>query len=183
MQKKSKHQNTIEAEIRSFISPKKYKELIIFFKEKGIHKGEHKQETTYFDSKEDLRIQKTDSYSKIWLKHGNMHDDAREEIEIKIKKEDFEKAHNLFLSIGLKTQIKWLRIRNTFLWKDIKVTLDYTKGYGHIIELEKMTNIINKEKTINYLKSEFTKLNIQITPKEVFDEKFEYYKKNWKKLI
>ena len=118
-----------------------------------------------------------------WLKKGKLHDEAREEIEIKFNREDFEKIEKLFLSCGLNIQIKWFRKRNQFNWNGIKVCLDYTKGYGYILELEKLSFKENKEKDLELLKQKLKELNIKITSKEEFNKKFEYYKNNWKNLV
>ena len=117
------------------------------------------------------------------MKKGQLHDDAREEIEIKTNKEDFEKAKEIFNSIGLNTEIKWLRDRKQFNWNEIKVCLDYTKGYGYIIELEQMSSEENKEKTLEELKQKLNELNIPLTSKEIFKEKYDSYKENWRDLI
>ena len=50
----------IECEIRSFISEKEYKKLIARFKKEAEFLGADEQVTYYFDSKEDLRIQKNE---------------------------------------------------------------------------------------------------------------------------
>ena len=172
-----------EVEVRSFISKEKYLELIDFFNKNSNFLNETNQETHYFDSIKDLRIQKNDNYSKIWLKSGKMHDEKRKEIEIRLKKEDFAKAQELFFEIGLNIKIKWFRKRREYLWNEFNVCIDYTKGYGYIIEIEKLC----KEKDKNYyeelIKSKFKELNINITSKAEFNEKFHYYEKNWKTLI
>jgi predicted adenylyl cyclase CyaB len=173
----------IEVEIRSFISKEKYSELLKYFKENSKFINEDYQETFYFDSKQDLRIQRNNFFSKIWLKKGNLHDEKREEIEIKFPKEDFEKLEKLFLSLGYNIEIKWFRTRNTFKYEEISVMLDYTKGYGYIIELEKLSSKENQEQALSLLKEKLNKLNIKLTPKEEFDKKFNYYKENWKNLI
>ncbi|MDD5650361.1 MAG: hypothetical protein PHF86_08100 [Candidatus Nanoarchaeia archaeon] len=173
----------IEVEIRSFISKEKYEELLKFFHKEGKFVSEDYQETYYFDCEEDLRIQKNNFYSKIWLKKGKIHEDQREEIEIKFDKNEFEKLEKLFLTLGYNTQIKWFRTRHTFKWENIDVMIDYTKGYGYIIELEKISNEEEKDKTLNLLKEQMKKLNIEITPKDEFDKKFKHYKENWKELI
>jgi len=90
----------IEVEIRAFIDKEKYEELLAFFKENAELIEDDEQETHYFDSKEDVRIQKSTSYSKIWMKKGELHDDAREEIEIKMPKEEFPKLEEIFRSLG-----------------------------------------------------------------------------------
>lgn len=173
----------IEVEIRSFISEEKYKELLRFFMENAEHVKEDFQETHYFDCEQDLRIQKNNAGSKIWLKKGEIHDDAREEIEVFTKDESFENLGKLFNALGHEVEIKWLRQRNQFNWAGIKVCLDYTKGYGYIIELEKITSEEEKEKVLEELKQKLNALNIPLTPKEEFKMKYDYYKENWRELI
>ncbi len=175
--------NNIEVEIRSFISSEKYEELIEFFKENAEFINDDYQETYYFDAEQDLRIQRNNNYSKIWLKKGKLHDEQREEIEIKFNKEDFEMLERLFLSLGYEVSIKWFRKRMVFDWEGISVMLDHTKGYGYIIELEKMSSEQEKEKVLQSLKAALQRLNISLTSKEEFDERFAYYKENWKGLV
>ncbi|MEK6953078.1 MAG: CYTH domain-containing protein [Nanoarchaeota archaeon] len=173
----------VEVEIRSLISEEQYKNLLIFFKKNSKFIKEDYQETFYFDCKEDLRIQKNNFYSKIWLKKGKIHDDQREEIEIRFDRSEFEKLEKLFLALGLNVEVKWFRKRFEFNWNDILVCLDFTKGYGYIIELEKICSEEEKDKELQNLKEKIALLNIDMTPKEEFNKKFEYYKKNWKKLV
>lgn len=175
--------NNIEAEVRSFISKEQYEELLVFFKQNAKFLKEDYQETFYFDCEQDLRIQRNNFFSKIWMKKGKIHDDSREEIEIRFDKDCFEKLEKLFLSLGFGVRVKWFRKRFEFQWKDIVVCLDFTKGYGHIIELEKMTSETNKEKECEYLKHVLISLKVEITPKEEFDKKFVYYQNNWESLI
>ena len=130
----------IEVEIRSFLNKEKFNELLEFFKQEGKYLGEDYQETYYFDCEEDLRIQKNKNYSKIWLKKGKLHDDHREEIEVKFDTNYFDTLEKLFLGLGHNIEIKWFRTRHTFDWENLSVMLDYTKGYGYILELEKMSN-------------------------------------------
>ena len=174
--------NNIEVEIRSFLSKEQYEHFLDYFKKNGTFVKEDYQETYYFDGEQDLRIQKNNFYAKIWLKSGKIHDEQREETEIKFDKEDFFKAEKLFLNLGYKTQIKWFRTRNIFEWQDITVTIDYSKGYGYIIELEKMSDEENKDKDLEYLKNKMAELEIIQTPKEEFDTKYNYYKEHWEEL-
>lgn len=172
----------IEVEIRSFISKEKYEKLLKFFKKKGELIKEDSQESFYFDCDQDLRIQKNDFYSKVWMKKGNLHDKYREEIEIKFDKKDFGELEKLFLSLGFNVDIKWFRKRYEFKWEDVTVCLDYTKGYGYIIELEKMSSVENQKEKFEKLKQKLESLNIKITPKKEFKERFDNYKKNWIEL-
>jgi len=177
-----KNSKNIEVEIRSFISENTHKELLSYFKKEGSHLGEDIQETYYFDCDQDLRIQKNESYAKIWVKKGKLHDEHREEIELRVEKEQFETLERLFLSLGYEVEIKWFRTRNTFEWEDIHVMLDYTKGYGYIIELEKMSSEEGKDNALQYLKDKLYDLAIPLTPKEEFNKKYQYYKENWRNL-
>ncbi len=173
----------IEAEVRSFLSKEEYEKLLDFFKENAEFQKEDFQETVYFDSKKDLRIQKSDHFSKIWLKEGRMHDDCREELEIGIKKDDFWKVEKLFLSLGYKARIRWKRKRVQFKWRDINVCLDFTKGFGYLIELEKMVSENEKEGEHKRLQKTLSELGIKATSKEELERRFNYYKENWEKLI
>ncbi|MFZ3077642.1 MAG: CYTH domain-containing protein [Candidatus Aenigmatarchaeota archaeon] len=173
----------IEVEIRSFITKEKYLELIERLKNEGEFLGEDFQETHYFDAKEDLRIQRNDSFSKIWMKKGKIHDEQREEIEIKFARDDFEKLERIFLAAGLSVSVKWFRTRHSFKWQGIDVAVDFTKGYGFILELEKMSDEAGKEKTLELLKRKMEILGVPLTPKEEFEKKFLHYKDNWKRLV
>ncbi len=173
----------IEVEVRSFISKEQYKELILYFTTHGTFLSEDEQVTYYFDCTEDLRIQKNKFYAKVWMKKGKLHDDSREEIEIKVPVDNFEKLEKLFLSLGYAISIKWFRMRHSFKWQDIDVAVDYTKGYGYILELEQMAGEQDKEKVLAYLKDKLAKLGIMPTSKEEFDEKYKYYKENWEELV
>jgi len=174
---------SIEVEIRSFISKEKFDDLLNFFKKNTSLVKEDYQETFYFDCDQDLRIQRNNFFSKICLKKGNIHDDYREEIEIRFDRDEFEKLEKLFLSLGYNVEIKWFRKRFEFKWDDIKVCLDYTKGYGYIIELEKICSENKKESELEKLKQKLKSLGVEITPKEEFNKKFFYYKKNWRSLV
>ncbi|MEX0931161.1 MAG: CYTH domain-containing protein [Candidatus Paceibacterota bacterium] len=173
----------IETEIRSFISKEKFDELLDYFTKNTSLEKEDYQETFYFDCDEDLRIQRNNFFSKIWMKKGKIHDDHREEIEIKFDKNEFENLEKLFLSLGYTIEIKWFRKRFEFKWNDTTVCLDFTRGYGYIIELEKMCTEDTKVKEFENLKQKLISLNVDITPKEEFNKKFLYYKENWRSLV
>jgi len=126
----------IEVEIRSFISEEKFNELLAFFGKNGKKVSEDTQETHYFDSKEDLRIQKNNFYSKIWMKKGKLHDDQREEIELKVGKDDFEKLGTIFEAAGLKV-IDVVLESNTALIANPVAAADPVKAHamGQILTL------------------------------------------------
>ncbi len=107
----------IEVEIRSFVSKEKYDFLLDFFKKNSELINEDEQETHYFNCKEDLRIQSNNHFCKVWLKKGELHDNHREEIEVKLPKEDFSNLQKLFSALGYSIEIKWFRKRHTFSWE------------------------------------------------------------------
>ena len=169
-----------EVEVRSFISNSQYKNLIKRLKKIAKFKGEINEETIYCGS-ERLRVRRNDKSSYLILKSGKIHQNFRREIEIKFQIEDFEKMKELFERIGFPIKAVWLRKRKIYQWEGIKVLLDDTKGYGKIIELEKMAKENEKEKVFSELKKKLKELGIKkITSKEVFDKKFKNYLKNWK---
>ena len=170
-------------EVRSFISEKAYHKLLAFFTEQAQLVKHDEQESHYYDCPQDLRIQQNQFYAKIWLKKGILHDPAREEIEVQVPKEDFPKLQQLFAAMGYNVNIKWFRTRDQFQWDDITVTVDYTKGYGHILELEKMASPQTKEETLHHLREKLAELQIPETPKLIFDQKFQWYKENWQSVV
>jgi len=112
-----------------------------------------------------------------------LHDDFREEMEIKFDRDDFEKLEKIFRLLGFKIKIKWFRKRHRFEWDGIKACVDHTKGYGHIIELEILCREEDKEGTLNILKQKLAELNIPLTPKEEFEKRFKHYEENWEELV
>lgn len=173
----------IEVEVRSFVSEDKFNKLRAFFEKNAEFLGEDEQETVYFNCKGDVRLQRSNSYSKIWMKEGRMHDEAREETEVKLDREDFEKAIKVFAAMGFEVTVKWLRKRRSYVWGNIAVTLDDNKGYGLILELEKLSSDEEKEAARNHLNERMRELGVEITPRDVFEEKFDHYTKNWRDLL
>ena len=76
-----------------------------------------------------------------------------------------------------------MRKRFQFDWNGVDVSLDYTKGYGYIIELELLSTEEDKNSNLEILRKKFAELEIAITPKDEFTQKYEFYKQNWKTLI
>ena len=182
MPEDSKGRENTEVEIRSFIDGDAYGTLLDFFMKNSDFLGREHQETFYFDCEDDLRIQKNDRFAKLWLKKGEIHDDAREEIEVKAPIDQFEEMERLLDALGHNVEIKWFRDRHRFSWNGIKVCIDNTVGYGRIIELEMMASEDSKEEALEHLKERMEELDIPITPKSVFRERFLHYKENWEEL-
>tara|TARA_Y100000310_G_C20632880_1_gene789580 strand:- start:118 stop:660 length:543 start_codon:yes stop_codon:yes gene_type:complete len=177
------NQKTIEVEIKSFISKEQYDSLLQYFHSNSRFLNTQNQDTYYFKGDDDLRIKKDEKNATIVLKKGIVHDEKREELEVTVPLCDFEKLEMLFLAMGHEVEIKWQRQRHNFEWSGITVSVDHTVGYGYIIELEKMANAKNKDEVLLFLKQKLQELNVQLTPREVFEIRFLDYKENWKELI
>jgi predicted adenylyl cyclase CyaB len=174
---------SVETEIRAFISPEEYSHLSGYFADEGLFIKEDNQTTYYLNSSQDLRVQQNDFFSKIWLKKGNMHQESREEIEVIFLREDFLKIESMFKNMGYEILIKWFRKRKEYKWNEINVFLDYTKGYGHVIELEIVSPPGKEEENLTLLREKFKFLGISENSEEEFNKKYNHYKANWKKLV
>ena len=172
-----------EVEARSFISEKQYKKLLQYFKEKGKLISADSDETVYFKAQKDLRIRKDSKFSYLILKEGKIHDKFRKEIEIKLAKEEFKKLEELIVSLGLKVVVRWYRRKRVYKWRGAEASLWITRGYGYLVELEKMSDEKGKIKAHQRLTNLLKSLEIKITPKKEFDKRFNYYKNNWRKII
>ena len=173
----------VEVELRSFVTDDEYDRLLGFFSFNAKDLGEDEQVTFYFDAPQDVRIQLNSQYAKLWLKGGKIHDERREEIEVRFARGDFEKMEKLFAALGYGVKIKWFRKRHSFDWNGIAVALDDTKGYGKILELESLVAPEESQAALEHLKGKMSELNIAITPREVFDRRFKDYEADWRNLI
>jgi len=173
----------IEVEARSFITDEQYENIKNLLNEGFEFVKELKEVTIYFSGEKDLRMRKNETEAFVILKEGKIHDDFRKEFEIKINREDFDDMVELFQSLGYKIEIEWQRNRLEYKNADMKVLLDDTKGYGKILEIEKMVEEGNENEAHESLSTEIKKFGIdKTTSKEEFNEKFEYYKSNWRSL-
>jgi len=103
----------IEIEVRSFISPTQYKNLKRKLNKIAKFLKEIKEETAYCGlqpthhptrknhrhppaTQEDLRLRRDGNFSYLILKSGKIHDNFRNEIKVKFRRNDFEKLKDLF---------------------------------------------------------------------------------------
>jgi len=63
------------------------------------------------------------------------------------------------------------------------VSVDYTKGYGYIIEVEKKTEGSKRQEIKELLASRLEELGVALTPRDKFEKQYQYYKRHWKKLV
>jgi len=65
----------------------------------------------------------------------------------------------------------------------MKVYLDNSKGYGKIFELEAVVSPKGKDRAYQKMLKIFKDLNIKPTPRGKIQKHYNYYLKNWRKLI
>jgi len=173
----------IEVEIRSFVSDKQYNAILSKLEKTAKYVSETEEETVYFSSDKDLRLRRNRKEASIILKEGKIHDNFRKEYEVKFNVVDFEKMEDLLKSLGYEIKIKWFRRRLKYEQDDVKIFLDETRGYGKIIEIEKMVNLGEEKIVYKNLENRLKDFDIKITSKDEFNSAFEYYKNNWESLI
>lgn len=174
---------TVEVEARSFVTPKKWRELNQYFKKHGRLVEANFDQTVYFDAPKDLRTRLDKNSAFLILKEGRIHDEGREEIEIALPKKSFADLENLLERLGFKVKIRWYRKRRVYQWRGVRVYLGITLGYGQVIELEKMVTLEGKDKVHQRLTKMLEGLKVDITPKEEFEKRFAHYAQNWPSLI
>lgn len=170
----------IEVEMRTFIDEKTYYELLDKY-----DSIQERQITTYFDCKQDFRLMVTNNYCKLWLKEGLLHDDFRNEYEVKFDIHYINSLKGMLENLGYKEEIKWYRKRNIINIDTLTLTIDYSIGYGYIIECEKIVQDENQVEDAKLMISKFfNEIGINtISKKEEFSNKFSDYKLNWKKYL
>jgi len=173
---------TSEVEVRTFINNEEYKRLLAFFKENAEYQGRKDEETVYFSCEQDIRLRKTADKAKLMFKTGDLHDEAREEIEVSFPVDDFDKMLKILLALNWEIILKWLRRREIFSWKGFRVLVDDSKGYGKILEIEKI-DPENTEETLEEIRALLKELKVKETSKDTFRQKYEWYKRNWQRLL
>lgn len=164
----------IEVELRSLLSDEEYNRLLIQLPKEATFVSDEEQETHYLDSPVDLRIMKSCN-TRIWMKKGKMHDTNREEIEVLFEKDDFDKLLKIFENLGMKTKLTWFRKRKIYKMGEATITLDDTKNYGKILEIEKLCSQEQAANAEGEIRRMFLEFKIKETPKEVFNEKYAEY--------
>jgi predicted adenylyl cyclase CyaB len=174
---------TTEVEVRAIISPAEFLRLKKFFSRKAIFLNHHKDETLYFDRDGKIRMRLEKKFACFIHKSGRIHDKQREELEIKFSKSDFLRAQKFMEFLGKPVFVRWDRERFVWKFRGFKAYLDNTKGYARIFELEAITDSKGGGKAYQKMLEIFKDLNIKPALKEKIKKHYEYYLKNWRKLV
>ncbi len=175
----------IECELRAFVDDGTFASLRERFGKDGVASNPDEQVTYYFESNgdPDIRIQRNGRGAKIWYKGGKMHEEARREIEIPCRGEDFGRLEELFVALGYRVSIKWFRTRMTYAIGEVTATLDDTRGYGKIVEFEIACPEEGRGEALAALRSTMAAYGIEASPKEEFDRRYAAYKSDWRRLL
>lgn len=172
----------VEVEIRSFISGAEYARLMGLLKRSGRLVSRENQVTHYLNDEGSVRIQKNDSFAKLWVKRGRLHGAVHEETEIRFDRRDFTRLEAALSAMGSPPRIKWFRLRHTFRWRGVNAMLDSSRGYGDIIELEKICSPKEKDAAVRLLNRRLSELGVKRTAEKEFDRRYAYYRRNWRRL-
>src|SRR5690554_4711723 len=101
----------IEVELRTFLTNKQYHDLTSFFISLDYDIKETRQITYYFKGEKDFRLMITTDYLMLWVKTGHIHDEARNEMIVKIDPKYKDDLIKMLHFLGYEEEIKWYRIR------------------------------------------------------------------------
>ncbi len=174
----------IEVEARTFISDGQYDGIKKILEKDFELEKELKEITVYFSGGKDFRLRQNETEAYLILKKGKIYDDFHKEFEIRIGRKDFDNMKELLESLGYQVEIEWYRNRLAYKGDDMEILLDDTRGYGKILELEKMAEEGREKETHDELVREMERFGIkELTLREEFDRRYENYKRNWRDLI
>lgn len=174
----------IEVEARTFLSDEQYDGIKKILEKDFELEKDIKEITVYFRGEKDLRLRQNETEAYLILKEGKIHDDFRKEFEIRLAREDFDSMKELLESLGYEVEIEWYRNRLAYRGDGMEILLDDTRGYGKILELEKMAQEGKEKETHDELVRGMERFGIrELTSREEFDRRYENYKQNWKRLI
>jgi len=174
---------TIEVEVRALLTEAEYRRVKTFLRKHAKYLGAHRDQNAYFDREGRLRISVEPYSAFLKYKGGRIHAKAREEVLIQIRKRDIKSAEALFLRLGFPVTVRWLRHRDKFLWRDATITLDNTKGYGRMIDVEAMAAPRQTRQTYEKLRKLMAGLGLRPTPKEKLTRHYRSYLANWRRLV
>lgn len=108
-----------------------------------------------------------------------MHDEDRDEIEVKVDRKDFLALDDILRSLGYEYDTKWYRKRREYKLDNLNITIDFNAGYGWLTEIEKVVRVGGEEKAKKEILELAKNIGIKPVKKEFIDKMYHYYKKHW----
>ncbi len=164
---------SIEVELKTFITEQQYTDTLVYLKRYAKFLSVDRQEIVQLEAPSRISIQRNTSQALL----------VTDGAEIKFGLADFNKMIELFVSLGYPVRVKWHRVRNVFIWNGIGVTLDFLKGCGYIVQLEKMADERDRQLAMAELKQRMQMLHIPLSSREEYENKERQYIEHWKDLI
>jgi adenylate cyclase class IV len=170
----------VEVEVRAFTTKEQYDELLVKLAG-SFELVEHtRQITKYLDTLVDTRIQVSTHGGRVWQKLGQMHDAAREELEVLMSKQDARRMLQIFENIGMKVKVTWFRERRSFLDGPYRISVDETIGYGRIIEVESQCEPSDVTQRRQDVLRKLHALGFEPTDRKCFDSAYSEYLQTWR---
>ncbi len=173
----------IEVEVRALLSDAEYRRVKAFLRKHAKYLGSHRDQNTYFDREGRLRISVEPHGAFLKYKSGRIHAKAREELFVPIRRRDIKKAEVLFERLGFPVVVRWSRYREKFSWRGTTLTLDNTRGYGRMIDIEMMATPKTTAKTYRKLQDLMAALGIKPTPAAKIKRHYRWYLRSWRKFF
>jgi adenylate cyclase class IV len=170
----------VEVELRAFITEEEYEALIATLSRSSKLVEHTRQITHYLDTLVDTRIQVSTSGGRVWQKLGQMHDPAREELEILMSKQDARRMLRIFENIGVRVKVAWFRERHSFLDGPYRISLDETIGYGRILEVELQCERSDVPQRSQDVLGKLHALGLEPTERTDFDNAYSEYLRSWR---
>lgn len=177
-----------EVEISSLLKPAGYKRVYKYLKRSGKLLKEEQTVTVVFETpKGDLRLVKNEEQVKLICKVGNVFHEIRPEMEVLADLKDMDELEKIFIALDFKVACRYKKKRVHFRWQGTIISLDNVKGFGLIMEMEKLVDERLVKKGEQDIREKLTKLlnkfGIDITPINELNKKYQHYLNNWSKLI
>jgi len=167
-------------EKRTVISNDKLNELINYFESNALKKDIEKQVIYDFHSDHDFRLIRTKKYVKLDLKTSKVTDSDN---TVYITKQYEKDLIEMLAKIGVRVEFKRFRTRYKYIYNNFFITIDENYKTGNIfrvkVSFETEEELEKRQVEINDL---LTKLNIEETSFDKFNEIYGKYRSDWDTL-
>lgn len=164
-------------EKRTFINQLKYKELKSYFEENSKEKKDFNQIIYKYKSDVDFRFVFDHELAFLRLRGGFY---TKEDLIVPVALKDIKTMQLMLKNLGMHIDIKWFRHRAIYQYQNYTVTLDETYHYGYVVSIAKdISSIDEQQDAYQELERLFQQLQIPITTKEQFNDRYKFYKISW----
>lgn len=167
--------NTL-VEKRTFINKEKYEELMNLFKQANASMSKINQ--VIYKYKSDLDFRLIFDKEKAVLRLRGMSGEDGDKI-VHVRPEEIVTLVSMLRHLGMYEEIKWYRVRTTIKHQGYFITMDETYQYGYVASIAREVPVEQREQAVQELEQLFQQLNVPITTKEQFNDRYKYYKMKW----